>query len=412
MQRKLIKISVATLIVFLLVLVGIKAFWGGYAYVLRQDERLMALKKAEADGQGLITEDTPGAISVFIPRSANMEDISQILKENGLISNPFLFKVVSKFNGYNGNYQAGTHYLLPGMNYDELMYTLTRRPEPVKITFLEGETYQEMKQKMLDSGLNIDVRRLDELVRHPNEFLNYSFVRELSSNPDREWLLQGYLWPDTYWIDPTFDEVSILRMFLDNTEKKLEENDYRQRAASMNMTLDQVMTIASIVQKEGNISEMSKIGRVFLNRFSQEMPMESCATINYLRGELGESPIPWASAEDLVRFAQNPYNTYSHKGLPPGPINNPGTIAIEGILWPATEDTWAGANSYLFFCATGEGDNVFATTLEQHEANVEYYRKAWESGEKHSKDSETEDSGTSDVQGTPETPDTLVTPGT
>ena len=145
----------------------------------------------------------------------------------------------------------------------------------------------------------------------------------------------------------------------------------------MGMTLDEVMNLASIVQKEGNIEEMSKIGKVFLNRYAQDMPMESCATINYLRGEEGLDPIPWALNSDLVKYRTNPYNTYSFAGLPPGPINNPGTLAIEGVLWPANNDSWPGADSYLYFCATGEGDNVFATSLQEHEANIAHYSAQW-----------------------------------
>lgn len=384
MRTNLLKTILVLLVIAGIILTGVAAFFFGYRYVQSQDSRMKQMNEQFVANDGVIVnENTEGAVPVFIPRSADMDDISEILQNEGLINNKTIFKVISKFNGFNGNYQAGTHYLLPGMSYDEIMYTLTRRPEPLKITFFEGETYHQMKKKMLDSGLNIDEKRMDDLIRHPNEFLDYSFVRELSANPQREWLLQGYLWPDTYWFDPNLDEVSIIRMFLDNTEKKLEENDYRGRLESMNigMTMDQVMTIASIVQVEGNIEEMSKIGRVFLNRFAQEMKMESCATINYLRIENGEEPIPWASAEDLRRFAANPYNTYAFPGLPPGPINNPGTIAIEGILWPATEDSWYGASAFLYFCATGKGDNKFATTLEEHNANVDYYRDLWERAE-------------------------------
>lgn len=391
MASSLSKLLVAIIIIGLIVLLSVGAFFWGYRYVRQQDERMRALNEGAAAGGVLADEHTPGAVAVFIPRSADMEQIANILKDKGLVNNTLSFRLFSKFNGFDGHYQAGTHYLLPGMNFDEMMFTLTKQPEPLKITFTEGETYQEMKAKMIEAGLNIDEKRMDDLIRHPNDFLDYQFVRSLSSRPDREWLLQGYLWPDTYWFDPNQDELSIIRMLLDNTENKLEESNYLERAKAMNMSLDEVMTIASIVQKEGNIQEMSKIGRVFLNRMQAGMPLESCATINYLRAELGEKPIPWATHKDLQRFAANPYNTYTFPGLPPGPINNPGTLAIEGILWPATEQSWAGANSYLYFCATGEGDNKFATTLEEHEANVAYYSKQWEEGGSSASETESEE---------------------
>lgn len=378
MTSKFSKVLLAIIFIAALLLFTLAAFFFGYRYVRSQDEifnRMNAL--SEEYGGNLINEDTPGAVSIFIPRSSDMDDISLILKEQGFIGNTLLFKLISKFNGFDGRYQAGTHYLMHGMSYDEIMFTLTRQPKPLSITFVEGESYLEMRQKMLDSGLNIDVNRLDNLVRHPNAFLDYEFVRNIANDDSREWLLQGYLWPDTYWFDPNLDEESIIRMFLDNTERKLDEGAYADKAKSMGMTIDEVMNMASIVQKEGNIEEMSKIGRVFLNRYSIGMPMESCATINYLRMDEGLEPLPWALHSDLEKYATNPYNTYAFPGLPPGPINNPGTLAIEGVLWPANEDSWAGASQYLYFCATGEGHNVFATSLEEHQANVNYYSSQW-----------------------------------
>ncbi len=378
MASKISKTLILLLIIAGLVAVLFASFLFGYNYVRSQDEDYRRMSaEAEANDGNLVTEDTPGAIPIFIPRSSDIDDITGILEEAGFISNPMVFKLMSKFNGYNGSYQAGTHYLLPDMSYDAIMFALTRQPKPLKITFVEGETYLEMRKKMVDSGLNIDVQRMDSLVRNPNEFLDYDFVRKLSASSNREWILQGYLWPDTYWLDPNLDELSILRLFLDNTEQKLKAGKYEEKAASMGMTLDEVMNLASIVQKEGNIEEMSKIGKVFLNRYAQQMPMESCATINYLRGEEGLDPIPWALSSDLVKYRNNAYNTYSFAGLPPGPINNPGTLAIEGVLWPANNDSWPGADSYLYFCATGEGDNVFATSLEEHEANIAYYSAQW-----------------------------------
>lgn len=378
MASKISKTLLILILITVLIVASVAAFYAGFRYVRAQNENFRYMDSlAEASGGNLVNEDTPGAIEIFIPRSSNMDDITNLLAAEGFIDNKLIFKVMSKFNGFDGNYQAGTHYLLADMTYDEIMFALTRQPKPLRITFLEGDTYLQMKERMLDAGLNIDVDRLDDLVRHPNAFLDYNFVRQIEAKADREWTLQGYLWPDTYLFDPNLDEESIIRMFLNNTQQKLNQGGYATRAASMGMTLDQVMTLASVVQKEGNIEEMSMIGRVFLNRYGMGMPLEACSTINYLRGEEGLEPIPWALYSDLVKYANNPFNTYSFQGLPPGPINNPGTLSVEGILWPANEENWQGANEYLYFCATGEGDNVFARTLAEHEANVEYYSSRW-----------------------------------
>lgn len=379
---------VKTLLIFgfLFILAGLAfvGFINGYDYVRLQNERFVELERAfEAnDGESPFDMSTEGAVQVYIPRAATMDEIADILQDNGLINNKAVFKVLSKFNGFNDQYQAGTHILSNKMSYDEIMFTLTRMPKPVTLTFPEGMTYQQMKEKMIEAGLKIDGRRMDELVSRPNTFIDYDFVQEIMVHEDRAWPLQGYLWPDTYSFDPNMDEESILRIFLDNTEAKLKEYDYYDRAAKMGLTMDEVITLASIVQAEGSWSDISKIGKVFLNRLSLDMPLESCATINFLRLENGEEPNLWVRQGDLKRFATSPYNTYRVKGLPPGPINNPGTVAIEGVLWPASNASWKDANDYLYFCARGDGTNEFAKTLEEHEANIAKYQSEWEQSSK------------------------------
>ena len=110
-----------------------------------------------------------------------------------------------------------------------------------------------------------------------------------------------------------------------------------------------------------------------MNRIEREMPLQSCATVNYLRSEEGREPQLWILNSDIERYKDSGYNTYRHGGLPPGPINSPGTVAIEGVLWPATERTWSGANAFLYFCAKGDGTNDFSKTLEEHDAKVARY---------------------------------------
>lgn len=373
-----------TVVVFSFIIVlAVLVFFGfinGYDYVRLQNERFQELDRAyEANGgESPFDENMPDAVEIYVKRSASTGDIADILEQNKLIKNKVLFKVLSKFNGFDGQYQAGTHYLSPRMSYDEIMFTLTRRPKPVNLTFPEGMTYQQMRDKMIDEGLKIDVSRMDELVKRPTKFIDYEFVQALLLHSDREWPLQGYLWPDTYQFDPNMDEESILRIFLDNTERKLKEYDYYDRAERMGLSMDEVITLASIVQAEGAFSDISKIGKVFINRLKLEMPLESCATINYLRLENGQESRLWVLNEDLERFKNSPYNTYSHAGLPPGPINNPGIVAIEGVLWPANEQSWPGANEYLYFCARGDGTNEFAKTAEQHAQNIEHYQSLWQ----------------------------------
>ena len=322
--RGLSKALLAIVIIFILILIAYMGFNMGFNFVSSQNARFVMLEdEFNIEGASPVNKDTPGAIQVLIPRDASTDEIAEALQRKNLVSNKMLFLIISKFNGFDGSYRAGTHYLLPNMSYDEIMFLLTHEPKPVTITFPEGLTYQQMKEKMIEAGLNFDEKRLDAMVRRPNALIDYDFVRQIQMNEDREWLLQGYLWPDTYYFDPNADEEDILRIFLNNTEQKLKEYPYAERAADMGLTLDQVVTLASVVQAEGPDSEMSKIGRVFLNRLDYDMPLESCATVNYLRSEDNLEPLLWLSNNDVARYADNGFNTYTHAGLPAGPINSP-----------------------------------------------------------------------------------------
>ena len=374
MPRRILKPLIILVVIVLLLGAAFVGFGLGYRYVREQDKRLGYLKdQFDARGFAPYNKDTPDAVEIYIEQQASSKDIAEMLKDEGFIGSTFAFEFLSKFNGFDGQYQYGTHYLLPGMSYDEIMVVLTNRPQPVTITFPEGMTYQQMKEKMLEAGMRFNPDLLDAMVRQPGLFADYSFVPLIEASPDRDWLLQGYLWPDTYQFDINATEQQIIRMFLNNTERVLAAGEYYERAEKIGMSLDRVITLASIVQQEGPINEMPLIAKVFLNRIDVDMAIQSDATINYLLLEDGLEPYMWIKSEDVNRYRSNAYNSYTHKGLPPGPINSPGTVAIEAVLWPATERTWKGANAYLYFCATGEGTSDFSRTLEEHEAKVARY---------------------------------------
>ncbi len=377
MPRRITKPILVLLVIVTLMGAALIGFNVGYQYVRNQDKRLDSLKKQfDEHGSSPFNKDTPNAIEVYVRQQFDTEDIAKMLKEKGLIDNTLAFEILSKFNGFDGQYRYGTHYLVPDMSYDEIMVVLTNEPDPVTITFIEGMTYNQMKTKMLDAGMRFNPDLLDAMVRRPYLFTDYSFVPQIEAKEEREWMLQGYLWPDTYRFDINATEQQILKTILNNTERHLRLGGYYERAKKLGMTIDEVLTLASIVQMEGGIVEMPKIAKVFRNRIDRDMPLQSCATINYLRLEDGLKPVLWVLNDDLQKYSDDAYNTYGHKGLPPGPINSPGTIAIEAVLWPATERTWPGANKYLYFVATGKGTSDFSKTYKEHAAKAARYSKS------------------------------------
>ncbi len=379
MPRKVRKILTFLAIVVILIAAVLVGFFLGFRYVREQDQRLESLSESfDREGISPITADTDGAVEIYIAQQSDTGDIAETLKDSGLIKNTFAYELISKFNGFDGQYQYGTHYLLPDMSYDEMMLILTRQPKQIAVTFYEGMTYEQMRDTMIDAGMRFNPDLLDEIVMRPSLFTDYSFISGIEEHPGREWLLQGYLWPDTYLFDINSTEQEIIRIFLNNTESKLKEGNYYERADHQGISLDDAIILASIVQSEGTISEMNKIARVFINRLLLEMPLQAEPTVNYLRVGDGKEPKLWMSEQELREYATNPYNTYYFNGLPPGPINSPGVVAIEAVLWPATERTWTGAESYLYFTATGKGTTDFSFTYEEHAEKTARYMAEYE----------------------------------
>jgi len=371
-SRKVYRTLIIVMVTLVLIVVAAAGFYFGFSYVLAQNSRFSKIEDRfeSIGGKPVIDATTPGAIEIVIPRAADTKQIAEILSDKKIIGNTMLFTLLSKFNGFDGAYLAGTHYVQKDMSYDELMYVLTLKPHAVYVTIPEGFSYFQIKQRLKEKGVRFDEALLDNMMRNPNLFLDYRFVTEIKKTEDRDFVLEGYLWPDTYAFDMNTDEETIIRTFLNNTENKLTDEYYKQ-AEVKKLSMDQVITLASIIQNETTIlTEMRVVSGVFYNRIAAKMPFESCATVNYLR-RLNNLPLKlWLSEADINQFGTNKYNTYRFSGFTPGPICSPGEDAIRAALWPAT-------HKYKYFCATGdeEGSNVFAETYAQQQANIKKYAK-------------------------------------
>ncbi|MCR5615930.1 MAG: endolytic transglycosylase MltG [Saccharofermentans sp.] len=373
------KIRIALRILIILVLLFSFAVAGvifGYNYVISQEERFDALQQQIDDGTLVIDKNTEGAVVLVVEMGDSTGDIADKLLEMGLINNTFVFSLMSKVNGFDGAYVAGTHYLIPGLSYDEIMYFLTLEPSQVKVTIPEGTTYVELKALLHDAGLDFDDAEFDECMNSPDLFVDYDFISAIEIDPDRDYILAGYLYPDTYYFDVNASPETIIRKFLNNMENKLYD-EYYIRAEQIGMSMDEVITLASIIQQEsGKVSDMMYISAVFHNRLDSEDEsmnyLGSSATINYLVELQGGTPSLLHTEEETS--IDSPYNTYTHPGLPPGPICMPGLDAISAALYPEPNC------GYMYFCATGDGGTAFAVTLSEHEANVATYSPNWTVG--------------------------------
>ena len=297
-------------------------------------------------------------IIVSIPEGAGMKTISEILKEDGVISYPFFFRLRAS----SGNYliQQGRHILNRSMSYNEILNKLTLAPDAgydniYKVLIPEGYEIRDIVKTLSEDGLIDEEVFYDEL---ENGDFDYPFIDDIKRDENR---LEGYLFPATYEIQKGESEHAIIDKML----KKFSETALPlYEAADTNYSLDEIITMASLVEREAaNNDERPIVASVFYNRLDADMTLSSCATVQYILKERK----PVLSIEDTK--IKSPYNTYREKGLPPGPIASPGEESIKAALNPAETD-------YYYFAAKSDGSgNVFSKTGDEHMQTVEKLQK-------------------------------------
>ncbi len=306
-----------------------------------------------------IPASSEGAVLVDIPMGSDTNKIAEILGEKGIINKPQIFKIVSKLNGFDGRYQAGTHILKKGLELDTIMNILIGKPESIKITIPEGLTYKQIVKAFVKKGLAIE-DKFNSAMKY--EKYDFDFVKQIKNVNNREFMLEGYLFPDTYEFAMNPGENTIIQYMLENFNTKLTKEHYK-RAKELGMTMDEIITLASIIEREASTSNDRRlVSAVFHKRLKSKdtnlKKLQSCATIQYIflnqEGKVHEK----LTYEDTT--IDNPYNTYIHPGLPPGPICSPGMDSINAALYP-DEDT-----DYMFFIAKGDGTTKFTKSYAEH----------------------------------------------
>ncbi|WP_291956490.1 endolytic transglycosylase MltG [Mahella sp.] len=309
-------------------------------------------------------------IEVEIPLGSSTTKIANILEENKLVRSATVFRYYVDFSGNSDKLKAGIYKLKPSMTMSQMLEEmLTGKAMAATKTFtvVPGSTVEGMANSLVKQGLIKDTKRFLELAKS-DEFDSYWFIADIENADKRRYKLEGYLYPDTYQVYANADEEQIITKMLDQFEKVFSE-EYRQRAQELNMTVDQVVTLASIIEKEAGAKDFAKVSAVFHNRIKKDMPLQSCATISYVKGQT----ILFASSSDIK--IESPYNTYKYKGLPAGPISNPGKNAIQAALYP--EQSFIDQYYYFAVSDPDTKETVYSKTLEEHNKVVAKYRDVW-----------------------------------
>ncbi|WP_373598325.1 endolytic transglycosylase MltG [Paraclostridium bifermentans] len=299
-------------------------------------------------------------IVVEIPNGSTLTDVSDVLKENKLIKNKTLFKLVAKFKPTENGVKAGKYLLKQSYSNSKILDILIEGKfynDGIKITIPEGSTYKEVVKILTDKGIG-KTEVYEKLINNPKEFYNeFSYLNEKDIKS-----LEGFLYPDTYYFNKDDSEKEVLSAMLKRFNQ-IYTDKLKEQQKKMGLTLQQVVNLASIIEKEAVLDEdRPMIASVFYNRLDIDMPLQSDATIQYAFDE----------RKDRVMYKDlkidSPYNSYVNKGLPPTPISNPGVKSIEAALNPADTD-------YLYFVATMEGKNNYSKTYEEHLKHVESYKE-------------------------------------
>lgn len=284
---------------------------------------------------------------ITIESGASNAAIAEVLKDNGIIKSKTVFKIVDKISG-KGYFKSGTGKFSSKMSYGKIIDILVNDMDnTVKVTIPEGYELCDIVELFSDK-LNISEEEFYNEIE--NGKYNYDFTDIL---PPGKMRLEGFIFPDTYYFEKNSKPHDIINVCLKRFSQ-IYTDDMKKRAEELGCDTLQIITLASIIEKETN-SEYETVSSVFHNRLNSNefKKLQSCATVIYVTKE----PKKRLTAEDIK--TDSPYNTYLYDGLPPGPIASPGEKAIRAALYPANTD-------YYYFSAEGNGKNTFSKTYEEH----------------------------------------------
>ena len=311
-----------------------------------------------------------------IASGSSLTKVAGSLEQQGLIKNRSVFKYYCDFAGLGQKIQAGDYQLSKSMDMFAIADKLTTgdgRPITAKITLIPGWTVEDLAAQLKQQGVIADESAFLAQCRTGEGLTDYYFIQEELKTDriqERKYLLEGYLSPNTYEVYTTASATDILKKFLDQTDKVF-SFEWQEQAAREKLTIDQVLTLASLIEKEAKSPDFAKVSAVFHNRLDSKMTLGSDVTIHYITGERRMS----LRRSDLS--VESPYNTYLHAGLPLGPICNPSAEAIKAALYP---DEVFVAERYLYFCSKDPdtGELHFSKNQEEHDRAVQIYAPLWQ----------------------------------
>lgn len=287
-----------------------------------------------------------------IKSGSSFQQISRRLAESGVIDDAFYFRLLGRIQGVTGQMQAGEYLFKEAASPEQILARLVSGDiRRFPFTVPEGLTLTDIATRYEKDGFGTTEAFL-QAARNP-ALLKKFLPRQKS--------LEGYLFPETYTLDSSTTADRLITAMLDEFNRRLTP-ELVAAGEKRGLNRHQLVTMASIVQKEaGNTDEMPLIAAVFHNRLQRRIPLQADPTVIYgienFDGNLTRKHLK----------TPTPYNTYTHAGLPPGPIANPGMDALQAAAYPADVD-------YMYFVARGDGTHAFSRTLKEHNQAVRRFQ--------------------------------------
>ena len=296
-------------------------------------------------------------------------EVFKDLEEKNIIRSELFTKLYVKLTGNNVEFKAGTYTINDSMGSIEIIKVLSgtnySSGEEVSLTFKEGFEIVDFIE-IVSSNTNITEEEIKEKL-NDEEYIKsliekYWFITDDVLDKDIYYSLEGYLFPNTYFVNKNGTIEQVIETMLNETERVL--NKYQEDIENSEYTVHELLTMASIIEKEATLDEdRPLVASVFYNRLDANMKFQSCATLGYA---IGEWKLIYSESDKQV---DSPYNTYMYAGFPPGPGNNAGEESIKAAIYPAESD-------YYYFMADVCGESPvthFAKTYKEHVSNVNKY---------------------------------------
>ena len=323
---------------------------------------LIILIKTIADVSGASGSDSDVTFSV--ERGDGTAVIAERLEEEGLIGNSLLFRVVSRLEDADGEWDYGKHEIPAGSSYKEIIGELTSpQTASIKVTIPEGKQVSQMGTILEEKG--VCKKKAFMKACTTGDYSDWKFLKGIDTQ-ERINGLEGYLFPDTYYFEKNTDPEQVIDTMLARFGEKVYTDKIRKKADKMGYSLDEIVILASMAESEAvTKADRRTVSGVFQNRLKHGDKLQSCVTVEYAK-RIKKTIISLADTQ-----FDSPYNTYMYPGLPLGPICCPGMVSIDAVLY--NED-----NDYYYFQSDEKGRLHFAESYQEHRAIQKEVQKDWE----------------------------------